>query len=65
MHKAMNQVGNMYFAGSGCEQNKAKAIEWYKKAAELGNELALLNLGSYYEKTDVDLSLNYFKQAEQ
>lgn len=37
---------------------------YYQKSAALDNLQALLNLGSYYEKSDLQKSLQYFKAAE-
>ena len=34
----------MYENGYGIEQDKTKAVEWYRKAAEQGNERAKNNL---------------------
>lgn len=36
--KAMNHIGYMYGKGNGVEKDRAKSLEWYKKAAELGDE---------------------------
>jgi TPR repeat protein len=38
-------LGNAYNFGRGVEQNKSKAIYWYKKAAEKGIAQAAYNLG--------------------
>jgi len=34
--------------GHGVEQNNAKAVEWYRRAAEQGRAEAQLNLGNMY-----------------
>ena len=49
---AMNNLGNMYQNGSGVEQNGEKAVEWYTKAADLGNTSAMSNLGFMYQNGD-------------
>ena len=42
---ALNKLGNMYEEGKGVERDHSKAIEFYKKAAELGNSEAQCNYG--------------------
>lgn len=34
---AMSDIGYMYVLGMGVEQDYAAAMEWYKKAADLGD----------------------------
>ena len=43
--KAQNTLGVMYALGNGVAQDFAEAIEWYRKAAEQGNEDAKTWLG--------------------
>ena len=38
-------VGDMYNIGRGVQQDNSRAIEWYRKAAELGNLDAIQMLG--------------------
>lgn len=45
---AMNMIGWMYKNGHGVEQDYAVAMEWYKKAADLGNANAMNNIGWAY-----------------
>ncbi len=45
---AMYGLGHMYRNGEGVEQDYAKAIEWYTKAADLGQTTAMNNLGHLY-----------------
>lgn len=45
---AMNMIGWMYKNGHGVEQDYAVAMEWYKKAAALGNANAMNNIGWAY-----------------
>ena len=46
---AMVDCGRIYFEGIfGVEQNIDKALEWYKKAGELGSSAALNNIGYIY-----------------
>ena len=45
---AMNNLGYMYEHGVGVEQDGAKAVEWYTKAADLGHATAMNDLGYMY-----------------
>ena len=38
-----------YDHGLGCEQDKTKAFEWYEKSANLGDSMAMYNLGRSYQ----------------
>lgn len=46
--KAQIIMAQAYAMGIAREQDPAKAIEWYMKAAEQGNETAINNLGAVY-----------------
>ncbi len=46
---AMSDLGYIYAFSSGVEQDGAKAVEWYTKAADLGDTDAMFWLGSMYE----------------
>ena len=53
---AQDLIANMYVTGSGVEQSKEKAYEWYSKAlenlkryADQGNVMAMNMLGGYYD----------------
>lgn len=35
---AMYELGRCYFFGFGVEENKIEAVEWFRKAAEAGEE---------------------------
>ena len=55
---AMVDCANIYFEGvGGVEQDIDKAIEWFKKAGQLGNSAALNNVGYIYG------TLNNYKAA--
>src|SRR5690606_11462349 len=41
-------VGSLYHTGDGLPKNYAKAVEWYRKAADRGNAVAQYNLGTIY-----------------
>lgn len=51
---AMKHIGTMYQYGDvyGVEQDGAKAIEWYTKAADLGNSDAMNFMGAMYHNGD-------------
>jgi len=40
----MNNLAALYEKGDGVEKDEQKAIEWFRKAAKLGNEVAKQNL---------------------
>ena len=42
-------TGNMYYFGTGTDQNLQMAFEWYKKAAEAGMPVAQFRVGELYE----------------
>ena len=48
-YNGMNNLGMRYEYGQGIEQNYEKALNWYKKSADLGNTDAMYNLIKYYE----------------
>ena len=39
----------MYEFGEGVEQDYTKALEWYNKAANAGNNVTMSNIGRMYE----------------
>ncbi len=46
---AAREIGFMYYRGNGVRQDDAKAVEWFKKAAEHGDLQSQVNLGQMYE----------------
>jgi len=42
-------VGDCYYYGRGVEKNQVRAVEYYRKAADLGLASAQYNLGFCYE----------------
>ncbi len=50
MGSAYNKLGEKYQNGKGVEQDQQKAVEFYRKGAELGNPYAMGNTGFMYEK---------------
>ena len=49
-HDAMAKVANMYYEGLGVEIDYDKALEYYIKADELGDQFAAYMIGSMYEQ---------------
>jgi TPR repeat protein len=45
-------LGTLYQKGEGVRRNGAKAIAWYRKAADQGNVIAQNNLGAMYASGD-------------
>lgn len=45
---AQNGIGDCYYYGEGVEQNKMKAVQWYRQAAENCSSTAQRNLGYMY-----------------
>ena len=62
---ALNDLGAMYYDGTGCEQSFEKAVACYEAAARLGNRQAQENLGYcyYYGRNmpvDYEKAFHYF-----
>ena len=47
---AQNRLGVRYYNGQGVSEDKIKAYEWFKKAADQGHVKALENLGNCYSE---------------
>lgn len=66
---AWNDIGYLYQNGTGYPKDIERARFAYQKAAELGDGLALVNLGDLYfyghVEQDYDLALDYYKKAEK
>ena len=45
----MNNLGDCYYSGEGCDQNYTKAFEWFEKSAKLGSSFGMLNVGVFYD----------------
>ncbi len=63
--EAMNDLGALFYAGRGCEQDFEKAVYYYKMAAENGSRQAQENLGYcyYYGRSvpvDYEKAFHYF-----
>ena len=66
----MFNIGYSYYDGVGVKRDIGKAIEWFKKAAELNHPRAMFLLGScYYNGTgmnkDYDRALDWLTKAAQ
>jgi hypothetical protein len=46
---AQNNLGRMYYDGTGVAENDAEAVKWFQLAAEKGQPTAQFNLGAAYE----------------
>ena len=55
MAVSQSNLAAMYANGRGTKKNKTKAIQWYKKAAEQGDETAIEALKELTRKTKVKL----------
>ncbi|NLI79561.1 MAG: sel1 repeat family protein [Candidatus Riflebacteria bacterium] len=63
---AMFMLGAAYHEGEGVPQDRAKALEWTKKAAEAGETFAQINLGEYLlegDAPDVEEAYYWFRRA--
>ena len=52
---AQNNLGDCYFNGGGCTENRSEAVKWYRKAAEQGIALAELNKDIELKEKEVSL----------
>ena len=43
--KAMMKIGHLYYLGRGVVKKDESTLEWYTKAAEMGNQVGQYNLG--------------------
>lgn len=64
-------IGIMYYKGEGVKQDRREAVQWFRKAADLGDMNAQFTMGMLYDKGE-DLALDqgeayrwYRKAAEQ
>ncbi len=68
----MANVAKLYYKGDGIKEDKARALYWWKRAAELGSKGAQHNMGLMYitgqaglEQDFVQAAKWYRKAAEQ
>lgn len=60
----MHSMGLCYRYGGGVRKDIGQAIEWYRKAAELGNSTAMVSLGECYDiKRDMDQAIHWYRKA--
>lgn len=62
-----NQLGEMYANGPGVEKDLPTALSYYRRAADLDDETACLNLGWYYEfkKKQPDEAIRWYRKGAQ
>lgn len=65
---AMKGIANMYLYGEGVEKDSAKVIEWYRKAADLGDTDAMLRIAQMYEWGNIveqnsDAAMEWYQKA--
>ena len=66
--EAMNYVGEIYLKGLGVDPDYGMAQQWFRKAADKGNNRAKINLGYMYEEglgvnKDMAQALNLYREA--
>jgi TPR repeat protein len=57
-------VGWLYDHGRCVEQDSHEALKWYRKAAKLGDAVAMCNIARYYRDGSAGLSQNRRKALE-
>ena len=61
----MVELGNRYSQAQGVQRNLTKAIELYHQAADLGDAMAMYNLGVMYEESSTMVqACQWFSQAK-
>lgn len=64
--KSTNLTGWCYDTGYGVEENKEKALEFYKQAALYGYPFACFNIGYHHEiKNEFLLAFKYYQRAHE
>ena len=56
-------LGDMYDEGLGVPQNHAKAVEWFQKAADQGNDMGQVCLAGMYQQ-GLGVPQNHAKAAQ-
>src|SRR5260364_342265 len=64
----LRELGYNYEHGIGVEKDEKKCFEYYMKAAELGNAVAIVNVGNCYQngdgvEKDEKKAFEYYKKA--
>lgn len=65
---SMNNLGSMFLLGEGVRKDIDKALEYFQRSAELGNDTAMLNLGLLYFNGELvdrnyQVAFEYFNNA--
>lgn len=47
---AQKELGSLYLAGKGVQQNYSKALHWFKQSAAQGHAIATYNIGVLHDK---------------
>ena len=63
--QSMIHLGDCYYKGIGVTQNKSTALEWYKKAADLGNVSAMMKLGDIIINENRSIAVLWYRKAAQ
>lgn len=68
--RALHALGELYYGGSGVEQDYAQALKWYQQAAELGHIQAQCNVGEFYlqglgVEKDAVVAIKYFRMSAE
>ena len=66
--KLQYRLGQMFYTGTGTEKEETKAVEFWQKAARLGNANAQYALASHWLKTgtgDLQLALEWIQKAAE
>lgn len=65
--KACNCIGFCYEKGYGTLKNIKKALGYYQKSSDMGNSIAVFNLGKFYyeteNKTDIEKGLELIRKS--
>ena len=67
-NKALCSIGHIYRYGEGVEQDYSKALEWYNKAVNAGNDSAMYSIGYMYDygegvEQDYSKALEWYNKA--
>ena len=70
MADTMYDLAEMYYYGSGAEQDYGKALEWYRKAADGGKVAAMNDIGFMYQmgygvEQSYSLALEWYLKAAE
>jgi tetratricopeptide (TPR) repeat protein len=63
---AICKIGVCYGYGQGVPQDYDEAIKWFRKAADLGDVTAMLNLSAYYDETQNEAeAFKWYRKAAE